>query len=94
MIERQLPKNQPGAGQVDDRRQLISGLRHVLRSVAFRRAATRYDKLAANFLSGARCKARRSRQQCKLRCGRQSTVRAGRNGRSARRTSKMERRND
>ena len=90
VIEPHLPRNQPGARRVDDRR-VISGILHVLkvgcrwcdcpadygpsttvynrfnrwsrrgfwlienafcRMKDFRRVATRYDKLAANFLSG------------------------------------------
>lgn len=52
-IEPHLPKNQPGARRVDDRR-VISGIIHMLmfcRLKDFRRIATRYDKLARNFLS-------------------------------------------
>ena len=44
VIEPLLPRNQPGARRVDDRR-VISGIVHVLR-----RVATRYDKLARTFL--------------------------------------------
>ncbi|EWY41954.1 transposase [Skermanella stibiiresistens SB22] len=51
VIEPHLPKNQPGARRVDDRR-IISGIIHVPKSGCrwkdFRRVANRYDKLARN----------------------------------------------